>query len=96
MRFLVERGVRHSFYVITGLSMVLVITPDFSGVFHSAGAIFVWPVIGLLAWLVQQFEDTGRLASHLRNGHSGPRGARSRTSGAGMPGVLGQRSAGRA
>lgn len=73
MRFFVERGVRCSFYVIIGLSMVLVTTPDLSGAFHFSGALFLWPVIGLLTYFLHLFEDTGKLASVLRTGLPGGR-----------------------
>lgn len=71
MRFFVERGVRYSFHVIIGLSMVLVTTPDLSDALHSAGAVFLWPVIGLLAYFLHLFEDTGKLAWLLRHGFPG-------------------------
>ena len=72
MRFLVERGVRHAFYVIIGLSMVLVTTPSLLGALPASGTVYLWPLIGLLAYFLHLFEDTGKLASFLRSG----RGAR--------------------
>lgn len=63
MRFFLEGGGRNVFYLLVGLSMVLVTTPSLSGALPASGAVFLWPLIGLLAYFLHLFEDAGKLAS---------------------------------
>jgi len=63
MRFLVEKGLRKLFYVIIGASLVLVTTPSLAGAFPGSSAFVLWPLTGLLAYLLHLFEDTGKPAT---------------------------------
>lgn len=82
MRLSVDRGLRYAFYVIIGSSMVLVTTPSLLGALPASGAVYLWPLIGLLAYFLHLFEDTGKLAPFRRSGRivkrSGPSQAVSR------------------
>lgn len=66
MRCLAKRGARCLFYVIVGVSMVVVITPSPANAFTGSQAFHLWPLIGLLAYLLHLFEDTGKPASIVR------------------------------
>ncbi|MEX0790271.1 MAG: hypothetical protein WD178_05785 [Actinomycetota bacterium] len=66
MRFLVSKGLRYLFYVMIGASLVLVTTPSLAGAFPGSGSQVLWPITGLLAYLLHLFEDTGKLAGLLR------------------------------
>lgn len=65
MRYLVEKGLRCLFYVIIGASLVLVTTPSLAGAFPGSSAFFLWPITGLLAYVLHLFEDTGKLNNLL-------------------------------
>jgi hypothetical protein len=67
MRFSVERSLRSLFHLFIGFSLILVITPSLSGALPGTGAA-LWPLIGLLAYLLHLFEDTGKLSAILRSG----------------------------
>lgn len=75
MRFLVEKGLRKLFYVIIGASLVLVTTPSLAGAFPGSSAFVLWPLTGLLAYLLHLFEDTGKLATSLGPARSSERKA---------------------
>jgi hypothetical protein len=62
----VARGLRYFFYFIIGASLVLVTTPSLAHAFPGASAFFLWPLTGLLAYLLHLFEDTGKLGDLLR------------------------------
>ena len=65
MRYLVEKGLRYLFYVIIGASLVLVTTPSLAGAFPGSSAFILWPITGLLAYVLHLFEDTGKLNALL-------------------------------
>lgn len=65
MRYLVEKGLRYLFYVIIGASLVLVTTPSLAGAFSGPSAFVLWPITGLLAYVLHLFEDTGKLNNLL-------------------------------
>lgn len=65
MGYVVEKGLRYLFYVIIGASLVLVTTPSLAGAFPGSSAFMLWPLTGLLAYLLHLFEDTGKLISLL-------------------------------
>lgn len=65
MRYLVEKGLRYLFYVIIGASLVLVTTPSLAGAFPGSSAFILWPITGLLAYVLHLFEDTGKLNNLL-------------------------------
>lgn len=65
MRYLVEKGLRYLFYVIIGASLVLVTTPSLAGAFPGSSAFILWPITGLLAYVLHLFEDTGKLDNLL-------------------------------
>lgn len=73
MRFSVERSLRSLFHLFIGFSLILVITPSLAGALPGTGAA-LWPLIGLLAYLLHLFEDTGKLSFIL---HPGRRSERS-------------------
>jgi hypothetical protein len=62
----VAKGLRYFFYFIIGASLVLVTTPSLAHAFPGASAFFLWPLTGLLAYLLHLFEDTGKLSDLLR------------------------------
>jgi hypothetical protein len=62
----VASGLRYFFYVIIGASLVLVTTPGLAQAFPGSSAFFLWPLTGLLAYLLHLFEDTGKLSDLLR------------------------------
>lgn len=66
MRGLLEKGLRYFFYVIIGASMVLVTTPSLAEAFPGSSVFLLWPMTGLLAYLLHVFEDTDKLAKLLR------------------------------
>ena len=70
MRFSIERSLRSLFHLFIGFFLILVITPSLAGALPGTGAA-LWPLIGLLAYLLHLFEDTGKLSAIL---HSGRRG----------------------
>ena len=74
MRFSLEQSLRCLFHVFIGFSLVLVITPSLAGALPGSGAA-VWPLIGLLAYLLHLFEDTGKRPLILRTGWSSDRTA---------------------
>lgn len=67
MQCLIERGARCLFYAATGFSMVIVTTPSLANAFTGSQAVHLWPLIGLLAYLLHLFEDTGKPASAAGN-----------------------------
>lgn len=60
MRNPVAKGLRNLFYVIIGASLVLVTTPGLAGAFPGSSVFVLWPLTGLLAYLLHLFEDTGK------------------------------------
>lgn len=73
MRYLVEKGLRYLFYVSIGASLVLVTTPNLAGAFPGSSAFILWPITGLLAYVLHLFEDTGMLNSLLGSVRSAER-----------------------
>jgi hypothetical protein len=72
MRFSLERRLRKLFHLFIGFTLILVITPSLAGALPGSGAA-LWPLIGLLAYVLHLFEDTGKLSLVLRSGWPGER-----------------------
>lgn len=74
MRWILEKGLRYFFYTIVGASMVLVTTPSLAAAFPGPSAFLLWPMTGLLAYVLHVFEDADKLARLLhRNSAAGRR-----------------------
>lgn len=63
MRLWIHRLVPNPFYLLVGISLVLLTTPGFPGLVSSTAWtrwMVVGPVVGLLVYLTHLFEDAGR------------------------------------